>query len=54
MYITVVATTKPGLILCLKRYVTQYLVKSWQLSNIHIFLIYYKIGNSELLIRVNN
>ena len=28
MYITVVATIKPDLILCLKRYVTQYLVKS--------------------------
>ena len=34
MYITVVATIKPDLILCLKRYVTQYLVKSWQFSNI--------------------
>ena len=28
MYITVVATIEPDLILCLKRYVTQYLVKS--------------------------
>ena len=48
---TIIATIKPDAILCLKRYVTQYLVKS---SNFRIFLIYYKIGNSELLIRVEN
>ena len=31
---TIIATIKPDAILCLKRYVTQYLVKSWQFSNI--------------------